>query len=122
MVCQADLEGVETYIEIPLELRNNVAMQFRRPVARLKKALYGHPLAEEHWEAHCDRLVKLCGFTCIEGWPSLYLHLSLQVLLGIYVDEFKMFGPKENMDQAWALLKQHITMDGPGPASRPNVN
>ena len=40
------------------------------------------------------------------------------MLLAVYVDDFKMAGPEDNMDQAWKLLregKDPIIMDDPAP-------
>ena len=57
----------------------------------LVKALYGHPDAGTMWEQH----VRQVGFMPVgEEWPSMYFHQGLQLLLVIYVDDLKLFGPE----------------------------
>jgi hypothetical protein len=38
-----------------------------------------------------------------EGWPSVFFQPQLKLLLVVYVDDFKMSGPKEPMskDGSW---------------------
>ena len=69
--------------------------KFEKPVFRLKRNLYGHPLAGLFWFQHCDRVVKLCGFVRVRGWECLYIHNTKGLVLSIYVDDFKMGGRKE---------------------------
>ena len=38
---------------------------------------------------------------------------QLRLQLSIYVDDFKMAGPKENMANGWALLREEIDMEDP---------
>ena len=66
---QADLTGTETWVWLPDEAWEQApkdvrdafrAKGLRRPVVRLRKALYGHPDAGTFWERHCDvRLQKV---------------------------------------------------------------
>ena len=62
----ATLLGTPCWIELPAEAvpeddkgRWN---QFKRPVVRLVKALYGHPDAGTFWEQHCGESVRSMGF------------------------------------------------------------
>ena len=57
----------------------------------LRKALYGHPDAGTFWEQHCDESVRAVGFEPI--------HEKLQLVLVVYVDDFKMAGPQKNLAQ-----------------------
>ena len=43
----------------------------------------------------------------------MFWHARLKLLLSIYVDDFKMAGPKENLAEGWALLRQGIDMEDP---------
>ena len=43
----------------------------------------------------------------------MYWHPQLKLLLSIYVDDFKMSGPKENLAKGWALLREEIEMEDP---------
>ena len=69
----------------------------RRPVVRMDKALYGHPDSGGYWEEHCDEHIQLHGFVPVPNWPSCYTHKSLDVLLTVYVDDFKMSGKKKDV-------------------------
>ena len=84
----------------------------------LQKALYGHPDAGGHWEQHCNAHLKKCGFNPIENWPNMFHHSELQLMLMVYVDDFKMSGPAENMAKGWKLIKDGLNIDTPGPVSK----
>jgi len=56
---QAELKGNPTWVALPPEAWPQAWHgKFRRPVVRLKKALYGHPHSGSHWEEHCDERVR----------------------------------------------------------------
>ena len=52
------------------------------------------------------------------AWPSVFLHPKRKLLLAVYVDDFKLAGPKENMARGWELIGSKIDMDTPSPAGR----
>ena len=106
---QADLKGIETWVCLPWEARTESMKKsgFARPVVRLKKALYGHPDSGTFWEDHCDKNARKVGFKPIsENWNSCYFHKELKLFLMIYVDDFKLAGPKQNLKQGWMLLRK----------------
>ena len=83
-------------------------------MCRLKKALYGHPDAGTYWEQTCDAHVRSVGFVPIGlEWPSCYNHPKLSLVLSVYVDDFKMVGPKEHMAEGCELLSIHIDIEDP---------
>ena len=53
------------------------------------------------------------GFTPIESANSLFWHDELKLLLIVYVDDFRMSGPKESMDKGWKLIRSELDMDHP---------
>ena len=61
---QAELKGVDTWVELPREEwpKEWAARNMKRPVCRLRLALYGHPDAGGHWEAHCESHLSKIGF------------------------------------------------------------
>ena len=77
------------------------------PVVPLLRALYGHPDSGTMWEQHCDKHVKSVGFKSVGGeWRSCYFHPALRLYVVVYVDDFKMAGPKDNIDKGWLLLRK----------------
>ena len=91
--CQTDLLGTETWACLPPEARPASWSQFKWPVVRLKKALYGHPDSGTWWEQHADRIIKAAGFEPLPPeWPSCYFCKELSMFLIIYVDDFKLAG------------------------------
>ena len=72
----------------------------KRPAVRLRLALYGHPDSGTYWERHCDQYLRSVGFTPIsEVWNSCYYHEKLKLYLVVYVDDFKLSGPKASLAQ-----------------------
>ena len=89
------------------------------PVVPLVRALYGHPDAGGYWEQHCDKHLRKVGFKpANEGWPGLYVHEELNVLLMVYVDDFKAAGTPEALKKAWSLIKSGLDLDEPGDVGR----
>ena len=103
--CWVDLPEDAWPSDVPIK-------QFRRPVVRLVKALYGHLDAGTMWEQHRDSNVKVLGFVPVgEEWPSMYFHPKLKLLLAIYVDDLKMSGPEENIAEGWRLLRSRLNIE-----------
>ena len=96
------LQGTPCWIELPSE---TVPEDEKERWNHLVKALYGHPDAGTFWEQHSDESVRAMGFEPVgEEWPSVYTHAELQLVLVVYVDDFKMAGPKNNLKKGWELL------------------
>ncbi len=86
----------------------------REPVVLLLLALDGYPDSPSYWEIHCDGKVVNKGWKVLgPEWPSMYWHPQLKLLLSIYVDDYKMAGPKEDLANGWALLREEVDMDDP---------
>jgi hypothetical protein len=70
------------------------------------------------------------GFLSIAGedkaWRSCYFSPTLKCYMIVYVDDFKISGPKENVKKAWELIraentgtgKPGIVLDNPTPAGQ----
>ena len=65
------------------------------------------------WERFCNKKVKKRGFFSIPGWEQCFYHPELKLFLIIYVDDFKLVGPKENLKTGWELLQLDIRLDKP---------
>lgn len=46
-----------------------------------------------------------------ENWPSVFFHRKLQLMLVVYVDGFKLAGPKKHVKEGWELLRKHIKIE-----------
>ena len=96
---QAELKGTETWVELPRQEwpKQWAASNVKRLVPRLRLALFGHPDAGGHWEAHCES------------------HLSKIRFERVYVDDFKYAGPKLKLETGWKLSQQGLTLETPTP-------
>ena len=94
--------------------------KFQDPVVPLRLALYGHPDSGGIWEKHCEDQLRTVGWVAVlpEIWQSIFYHPELDLLLVIYVDDFKMAGPTNNLAKGWKLIESVIDMDPPEPFGR----
>ena len=118
---QALMKGTDTWVELPPDRWPKAWVgKYKRPVVKLRIALYGHPDSGGLWEIHCESQLLAVGFVMPdpEGWPSVFYHPDLKLLMVVYVDDFKMSGPKESMKKGWELVASRIDMDTPGMVSR----
>lgn len=83
------------------------------PVARLRLASYGHPLSGACWEMHCTDKLRSVGFEPVSTWESTFIHTDLQLVLSVYVDDFKMAGPADHTKKAWSIIRGVISMGDP---------
>ena len=91
---------VETWVRIPKDQwPKSWHGKYRDPVVPLRLALYGHPLAGAFWERHCREALLSVGFTTLTGWECCYVHKELQLVLSVYVDDFKMAGLTDNINK-----------------------
>jgi hypothetical protein len=103
---------------------------YEAPVCPLVLALYGHPDAGGYWEQLCDSHLRDCGFFPIaaedKAWRSCYWSPSLSCYMIVYVDDFKISGPEDNIKKARQLIraenartgKPGIVLDDPTPAGQ----
>ena len=116
---QAKLEGTPTWVRLPRDQwPPEWKGKYKDPVVRLNLALYGHPDSGGHWEKHCAAALRKAGFEALSPWRSTFWHPKLKLMLVVYVDDFKMAGPKGNLSMGWQLIRKHITTDEPKPAGK----
>ena len=105
---------VDTWVSIPKdrwpkkEDKPELRAKFescKRPVVRLRLALYGHPLSGLFWERHVQKCLIANGWTPIPDWECCYTHRGLGLVLSVYVDDFKMAGKTENLARGWETMK-----------------
>ena len=90
---QALLDATEeTYVLSPPEMWHPSWIgRYHKPAVKLRRALYGHPLASAFWEKHLKRiLVEVLGLVIVEGHPSAFYHPQWELLLVVYVDDMLM--------------------------------
>ena len=89
----------------------------KRSVCRLLRALYGHQDSGTYWEEHRDTQVPKAGFESVlrDTWPACYYCKELQLLLVVYVDDFKLAGPSKCFDQGWSRLRKGLDLEPPTP-------
>lgn len=95
--------------------------KYDRPVCELRLALYGHPDSGGFWEQHCEKCLAEVGFRPIDKkkhWRSVFWHGDLRLMLVVYVDDFKLAGPSNNLAKGWSLIGKKITMGEQGPVGR----
>ena len=114
---QAWLTGTETWVRLPYDQWPQKWKDDKMvdPVCPLVLALYGHPDSGTDWEVYSQTHVMSCGFMPIDGWPSCFWHADLQLFLVIYVDDFKMSGPKCNLAKGWELIGNGLKIEPPTP-------
>ena len=83
-------------------------------------ALYGHPDSGGIWENPLNSRISKEGWKQIlpDVWQSIFFNLELNCMLVVYVDDFKLAGPIENMDKAWASIKRAVNIGDPEPYDR----
>ena len=112
---QALFQGVETWVRLPRSRWPKEWEGFEDPVCPLMLALYGQPDSGGIWENHCASQLEGNGWVQVlpEIWQSIFYHPDLELLLVIYVDDFKMAGPQGNLKKGWANISSVIDMDPP---------
>ncbi len=115
---QALLLGILTWVRLPRERWPAHWSGMTDPVVPLVLALYGHLDSGGYWERHCEKELRAVGFKPVPQWKSIFFHPGLQLLLMVYVDDFKMSGPSENLSKGWSLIRGRIKTDDPAPVNR----
>jgi hypothetical protein len=115
---QCELGGDETWVELPRDQFPKTWKQFRRPVVRLRLALYGHPLSGAFWEQYCATQLKKVGFEQIPQWEGCYALRRLGLVLSVYVDDFKLAGRASSLADGWKAVRSVLNMDEPTPLGK----
>ena len=55
------------------------------------------------------------GFRPSTSWPSCYYNAKLELFLTVYVDDFKMAGPRNNLKEGRALISNILEIEDPAP-------
>ena len=117
---QALLKGDPTWVRLPRERWPAAWKNMHDPVCPLRVALYGHPDAGGYWEQHLEGHLATAGYAKIKGaaWRSVFYHDKLELMLVVYVDDFKLAGPKHNIAAGWAAIRKNVQMGEPTPLGK----
>ncbi len=64
------------------------------------------------WEQHCHEQLLKVGFESIGAeWPSCYFPAETKLFLVVYVDDFKLAGPKVHIKHGWSLLRKGLVIE-----------
>ena len=81
-------------------------------------ALYGHPDSGGYWERHCHKHLVAQGFHEVPSWRSCYVHPTLRLFLVVYVDDFKLAGPKTSLAEGWRMIRKQVRTEDPIPLGK----
>ena len=75
--------------------------------------MYGHSDSGTGWQHHRDTSLNVAGFENVgQGvWPLRCFRKTLGLLRRVYVDEFKMSGPVQNLEKGWSLNTKRLELD-----------
>ena len=59
--------------------------------------------------------MKVGGVEPISNWPSSYFRKRLGLKLIVYVADFKLAGPKQNLAEGWRIIRGKVDVEQPGP-------
>ncbi|CAE7489935.1 unnamed protein product [Symbiodinium natans] len=117
---QADLAEAgepDTWVILPEELWldtwHKAYPSGSKLVVRLKRSLYGHPLAGKLWQKHLASVLTSFGGVEMDLFPSNFIFQmgSHTLLLNVYVDDLTLSGAKHLHAQFWKRLRAHIKLE-----------
>ena len=90
---------IVTWVELPRSMWRDdwVKAGMKRPCCQLRLSLYGHPTSGKYLENHFTAKLLKAGFVPMKGWECFFIHPTLQLILSVYVDDFKLVGKSQNL-------------------------
>ena len=112
---QAIFTGVPTWFSLP---RNrwpkHWSKEFWQPIVPLVLALHGHPDSGGILQNHLNsRIGKRLGQVLPDVRQTIFYHAEYNCMLVVYVDDFKLAGPTENMEKALASIRRAVNIGEP---------
>ena len=111
----AKLNTTETWVRLPPNRIPKRWKHLRDPVFRLVLALYGHPESGGHWEQFANAMLVKEGWkpVSVDAFRSVYWHDTFKSIMILYVDDFRIAGPKKHMTAAWKTISKNIKLGEP---------
>ena len=74
-----------------------------------------HPDSGGIWENHLNPRIGKEGWKQIlpDVWQIIFYHAEYNCMLVVYVDDFKLACPTENMEKAWASIRRAVNIGDP---------
>eukprot|EP00971_Amphidinium_carterae_P196352 3895817-Amphidinium_carterae.5 len=96
---------------------------FRRPVCRLVKALYGHPVSGGVWERHLGKILVSMVWKQVDGLSGIWINDEPKEkgcsVLAVYVDDLLLGASAEASRTFWRELERCVEFKDPeGPLDR----
>lgn len=92
-------------------------LEMAEPVFKLQRALYGVE-GSNPWSLKMQAALLSLGFQSIEGNEGMYLHTSLHVVMGVYVDELVCLGTAGEVHLVEDLLRDLLHVRNARPLRR----
>ena len=71
-------------------------------------------LTAEHFGKNtATKVLQKLDFVPVDNWPACYWHERLKLFLCVYVDDFKLSGPKHNLAEGWEFISKELDLDPP---------
>jgi len=77
-------------------------------VVKLRRSIYGLHQAVRDWHELLDRVMRALGLTPAINDPCLYIHFEKKVYVAVYVDDFGMWGKKEDLNTLAKKLSSYF--------------
>jgi len=95
--------GAECWARVPKEIRPSEREDnYKNPVVKLSKALYGLPREGFDWYHFFGEQIKQKGWTLIPGYDSLYM--KEECIFGLYVNVLIVTERTESLKKNWAEI------------------
>ena len=104
---QATLRGPPVYIILPPQVRPSAWSQFRLPVLRLRRAIYGLKRSGFDWMDHATKVLLHHGWSLHPDHADSLFSKGVgkqMCLLAVYVDDFLAAGPADILREEFAAF------------------
>ena len=78
-----------------------------------ERNLYGHPLAGRKCERQFEKILLQHSWGKVPNWECSFVHREKGLFLSMYVDDKKLAGKKQNIDQTWKVLNKEVDLGEP---------
>ena len=97
---------IVTWAELPQSQCKHewLATGMWRHCCQLRQSLYGHPMNCKYVEDFAEKL-NLVGFEIFPGWECFCAHQEFQIVVFVYMVDFKYVGKAEHLATGYSCCK-----------------